>query len=72
MNSLHLERMYTPLRGGVQGGLSPPAGSGGAIPSAGDPEASRPPTRVQGKIIRRKNFLVNVYCNFIVNMDHSL
>jgi hypothetical protein len=27
---------------------------------------------VRGWSPRRKNFLVNVYCNFIVNLDHSL
>jgi hypothetical protein len=32
----------------------------------------RPLVRVQGRIPQRKNFLVNVYCNFIVNLDGSL
>jgi hypothetical protein len=44
------------MRGSARGG-TPSAGSGGAIP------------RVRGfKRVRS----VNVYCNFIVNMDHSL
>jgi hypothetical protein len=35
MKTLHPEIMYTPPHGGVQGGVTPPVGSGGAIPSAG-------------------------------------
>jgi hypothetical protein len=58
--------------GSAEGG-TPSAGSGGAIPLAGGSGASGPPTGVQGQgAPRRKNFLVNVYCNFIVNLDRSL
>jgi hypothetical protein len=62
MKYLHPKSMYTlPLKG-VQRGGTPSAGSGGKRdPSWG----------FRGKP-RRKNCLVNVYCNFIVNMDHSL
>jgi hypothetical protein len=56
-------RMYTPSRGGVQGGLHLLWGLGGDPPDWGVWGQASP---------RRKNFLVNVYCNFIVNMDCSL
>jgi hypothetical protein len=69
MKYLHPRSMYTLPRGGVQRGGTPSAGSGGAIPPGGL-GASGPPGRVQSP--RRKNCLVNVYCNFIVNLDHSL
>jgi hypothetical protein len=70
MKYLHPRSMYTLPRRGVQRGGTPFAGSGGAIPPAGG--SSRPPTGVRGRSPRRKNCLVNVYCNFIVNLDHSL
>jgi hypothetical protein len=47
-------------------------GSAGGDPSLGVLGESRPPMGVRGKIPQRKNFLVNVYCNFIVNLDRSL
>jgi len=48
--------------GGFRGKRAPSGGLG----------ASRPPTRVRGQSPRRKNFLVKVYCNFIVNLNRSL
>jgi hypothetical protein len=61
--------MYTLPHGGVQRGGTPSARSGGAIPPAGGSGGKR---GVQGQSPQRKNFLVNVYCNFIVNLDRSL
>jgi hypothetical protein len=81
MKYLHPRSMYTLPRGGVQRGGTPSAGSRGAIPPAGGSGGKGSPTGVRGqsspmgvrgRIPRRKNFLVNVYCNFIVNMDCSL
>jgi hypothetical protein len=72
MKYLHPKSMYTLPRGGVQRGGTPSAGSGGAIPPAGGSGGKRPPTGVRGRSPRRKIFLVNVYCNFIVNLDRSL
>jgi hypothetical protein len=62
MKTLHPRSMYTLPRGGVQRGVTPSAGSGG----------KRAPSGVRGRSPRRKNCLVNVYCNFIVNLDRSL
>jgi hypothetical protein len=62
MKYLHPRSMYTLPRGGVQRGVTPSAGSGG----------KRAPDRGSGAKPRRKNCLVNVYCNFIVNLDRSL
>jgi hypothetical protein len=46
-----------------KGGLPPLWGLGASGPLAG----------VRGLVgPQRKNWLVNIYCNFIVNMDHSL
>jgi hypothetical protein len=59
MKTLHPRSMYTLPRGGVQRGVTPSAGSEGGIPP-------------RGQSPRRKNCLVNVYCNFIVNLDRSL
>jgi hypothetical protein len=65
MKTLHPRSMYTLPQGGVQRGGTPSTGSGGAIPPAGR-------FGVRGRSPRRKNCLVNVYCNFIVNLDRSL
>jgi hypothetical protein len=62
MKYLHPRSMYTVPCGGVQRGVTPSAGSRGNIPGWG----------VRGQSPRRKNCLVKVYCNFIVNMDRSL
>jgi hypothetical protein len=64
MKYLHPISMYTLPCGGVQRGGTPSVGSGGAIP----------PARGSGGniFLQGKNFLVKVYCNFIVNLDHSL
>jgi hypothetical protein len=62
MKYLHPRSMYTLPRGGVQRGVPPLWGPG----------ASGPPAGVQGRSPRSKNCLVKVYCNFIVNLDHSL
>jgi hypothetical protein len=43
MKYLHPRSMYTLPRGGVQRGVTPSAGSGGAIPLAGGLGASGPP-----------------------------
>jgi hypothetical protein len=72
MKTLHPGIMYTPPRGGVQREFTPSAGSRGSIPSVGVLGESGPPTRVQGQNPRTKNCLVNVYYNFIVNLDHSI
>jgi hypothetical protein len=73
--------MYTLPRRGVQRGGTPSVGSGGAIPPAGGSGGKRAPSGGSGAASldggsgvkpRRKNFLVNVYCNFIVNLDRSL
>jgi hypothetical protein len=65
MKYLHPRSMYTLPRGGVQRGGTPSAGSGGEIPPAGG-------KRFRGRSPRRKNCLIKVYCNFIVNLDRSL
>jgi hypothetical protein len=67
MKYLHPRSMYTLPRGGVQRGGTPSAGSGGGLGGLG---ASGPPAGVRSP--RRKNCLVKVYCNFIVNLDRSL
>jgi hypothetical protein len=72
MKYLHPRSMYTLPRGGVQGGGTPSAGSGGAIPLARGSRGKQAPSGVRGQSPRRKNCLVNVYCNFIVNLDRSL
>jgi hypothetical protein len=75
MKYLHPRSMYTLPRRGVQRGGTPSEGSGGAIPPAGGLGASGPPAGVPPMGVRspqRKNCLVNVYCNFIVNLDRSL
>jgi hypothetical protein len=38
----------------------------------GSVEGGYPLCGVQGQSPGRKNYLVNVYCNFIVNLDRSL
>jgi hypothetical protein len=56
---------------GVQRGGTPSAGSKGKrSPGGGSREVS--PDGGMGVKPPRKNFLVNVYCNFIVNLDRSL
>jgi hypothetical protein len=72
MKYLHLISMYTLPRGGVQRGGTPSAGSGGLSPRLGGLGARGPQRGFEGRSPRRKNCLVNVYCNFIVNLDHSL
>jgi hypothetical protein len=62
--------MYILPRGGVQRGCTPSAGSGGDIPLVGGSRGKWAPNRGLGA--KPTNFLVNVYCNFIVNLDHSL
>jgi hypothetical protein len=69
MKYLHPKSMYTLPHGGVQRGGTPSAGSGGLSPRLGGLGASK---RGSGRSPRRKNCLVNVYCNFIVNLDRSL
>ena len=64
MNYLHPRSMYTLPREGVQRGGTPFAGSGEPIPLAGGSGGKRAP--------EAKNFLVKVYCNFLVNLDGSL
>jgi hypothetical protein len=43
MKTLHSKSMYTLLRGGMQRGVTPSAGSGGAIPPVGGSEGKRAP-----------------------------
>jgi hypothetical protein len=54
--------VHSSTRGSAEGGY-PLCGVRGGYPPAGG---------FRGRSPRRKNCLVNVYCNFIVNMDHSL
>jgi hypothetical protein len=72
MKYLHPRSMYTLPRGGVQRGVTPSVGSGGLSPWLGGLGESGPPAGVWGRSPRMKKCLVNVYCNFIVNLDHSL
>jgi hypothetical protein len=76
MKYLHPRSMYTLPRRGVQRGVPPLRGPGGLSPRLGGLGESGPPAGVRGRSppmgVRRKNFLVNVYCNFIVNLDRSL
>jgi hypothetical protein len=53
--------------GECRGGVTPLQGPRGAILSAGGSRGKRTPIGVRGRSPRRKNYLVNVYCNFIVN-----
>jgi hypothetical protein len=62
MKYLHPRIMYTLPCGGVQRGGTLFAGSGGYPPGLGG----------LGVSPRKKIFLVNLYCNFIVNLDCSL
>jgi hypothetical protein len=68
MKYLHPRSMYTLPRGGVEGGYPLCRGQGGYPPASGWGVL----TGVRGRSPRRKNCLVNVYCNFIVNLDRSL
>jgi hypothetical protein len=81
MKYLHPISMYTLPREGVQRGGTPSVGFGGDIPQLGGLGASGPPARVRrkrppmgvrGQSPRRKNCLINVYFDFIVNLDCSL
>jgi hypothetical protein len=78
MKYLHPRSMYTLPRGGVQRGGTPSTGSGGSIPPAGGSGGKRAPRGFGGsspmgvRSPRRKNCLIKVYCNFIVNLDRSL
>jgi hypothetical protein len=73
MKYLHPRSMYTLPRRGVQRGGTPSAGSGGDIPPRmGGLGASEPLAGIRGQSPRSKNYLVKLYCNFIVNLDRSL
>jgi hypothetical protein len=81
MKYLHPRSMYTLPRGGVQRAIPPLRGPGGPSPRLGGLGESGPPAGVRGKhppmVVRgrsprSKNFLIKVYCNFIVNLDRSL
>jgi hypothetical protein len=65
MKYLHPRSMYTLPRGGVQRGGTPSAGSREAIPPVGGSGGKQAPKA-------KKNCLVKVYCNFIVNLESSL
>jgi hypothetical protein len=54
--------VHSSTQGSAEGGY-PLCGVRGAYP---------PSWGVRGRSPRRKNCLVNVYCNFIVNLDRSL
>jgi hypothetical protein len=70
MKTLHPISKYTLPRGGVQRGGTPSARSEGPIPPVGGFRGKRAPG--EGRSPQRKNCLVKVYCNFIVNLDRSL
>jgi hypothetical protein len=72
MKYLHPKSMYILPRGGVQRGGTPSAGSGGSIPLAGGSGGKWAPSGGSGAKPPKQNFLVKLYCNFIVNLDHSL
>jgi hypothetical protein len=72
MKYLHPRSMYTLPRRGVQRGGTPSVGSGGAIPSAGGSGGKRAPSGGSRAKPPKQNFLVKLYCNFIVNLDRSL
>jgi hypothetical protein len=69
MKYLHPRSMYTLPRGGVQRGGTPSVRGGYRLGGLG---ASGLPAGVRGRSPQRKNCLVKVYCNFIVNLDRSL
>jgi hypothetical protein len=66
--------MYTLPCDGVQRGGTPSAGSEGAIPLARGSGGKRAPNVSFGSKPPKKKMpcIVNVYCNFIVNVDYSL
>jgi hypothetical protein len=66
---LHPRSMYTLPCKGVQRGSTHSVGSRGAIPPVGGSGGKR---GFRGEALEGKFFLVNVYCNFIVNLDRSL
>jgi hypothetical protein len=81
MKTLHPRIMYTLPCGGVQREGTLSTGSGEVIPPAGGFGGKQAPDEGLGETSpnggsrskpRRKNFLVNVYCNFILKMDLSL
>jgi hypothetical protein len=72
MKYLHPRSMYTLPRGECRGGVPPLRGPGGYPPSWGVWGQAGPQRGFRGRSPRSKNFLVKVYCNFIVNLDHSL
>jgi hypothetical protein len=61
--------VHSSTRGSAEGGYPLCGVRGGYLGGLG---ASGPPMGVWGRSPRRKNCLVNVYCNFIVNLDRSL
>jgi hypothetical protein len=63
--------VHSSTRGSAEGGY-PLCRVRGGYPPRGGLGASGPPAGVRGQSPRRKNCLVNVYCNFIVNLDRSL
>jgi hypothetical protein len=64
--------VHSSTRGSAEGGY-PLCGSGGSIPPArGSGGKQAPSGGVRGRSPRRKNCLIKVYCNFIVNLDRSL
>jgi hypothetical protein len=73
MKTVHPGRMYTPpCWAGCKGGLPALQGLGGSSPRLAGPGEIGPLVGVRGRSPQRKNLLVNVYCNFIVNVDRSL
>jgi hypothetical protein len=72
MKYLHPRSMYTRPCGEVQRGGTRSMGYRGAIPSAGGFGGKWAPSGGLGCEAPEGNCLVNVYCNFIVNLDRSL
>jgi hypothetical protein len=52
----------------LQGGISEPSRSEGLIPLDGGSGGKRGPDRGSGENPPKEKFLVNVYCNFIINL----
>jgi hypothetical protein len=73
MKYLHPRSMYTlPRQGSAEGGYPLCRVRGGYPPGWGVWGQVGPQQGFEGRSPRRKNCLVNVYCNFIVNLDRSL
>jgi hypothetical protein len=71
--SIYTPEVCTLLNAGVCRGEVPPLrGLGGLSPRLGGLGASGLPVGIRGRSPQIKNFLVKVYCNFIVNLDRSL